>query len=465
MSNNHKALFSELALRPELHRVLPTLNYREMTPIQSLSLPHALSGQDVVAKAQTGSGKTLAFAISILNGLDSNSRDVSCLVLCPTRELAEQVAEQIRLVAKGIENTKVLLLCGGTPVPPQIASLVHGANIVVGTPGRVMDHILKRRLNLKKLQHFVLDEADRMLDMGFEDELKVIERELPKTKQTMLFSATFPPSVEAIVESVVNEPVRLEAESTQATSNIEQLFYRVSEEGRASALCGLLSEEQPQSAIVFCITKKETQQTAMMLSDKGFSVVALHGDLEQRDRTEMLTQFSAGSARILVATDVAARGLDIDDVPVVINYRLSEDLDTHTHRVGRTGRAGKSGLAISLVSDSEEIYAARIEEQLNKSIRKKGAESLRFHSNRVIPADFVMISISGGKKDKLRPGDILGALTQDANIPADDIGKIKITATVSFLAIKPRSVKRAMNLFREGRIKGRRFRARKLSLV
>lgn len=465
MTDKQAAQFSALPLRTELHTVLPTLNYLEMTPIQTLSLPHALAGRDIVAKAQTGSGKTLAFAISILNSLDSSSRKVSCLVLCPTRELAEQVAEQIRLVAKGIENTKVLVLCGGTPVPPQIASLVHGANIVVGTPGRVMDHILKKRLNLKQLRHFVLDEADRMLDMGFEDELKVIERELPKQKQTMLFSATFPPSVEAIVESVVSDPVRLETEATSSTNNIEQVFYRVSEETRSNALCGLLSEQQPQSAIVFCVTKKETQQTAMMLSDKGFSVVALHGDLEQRDRTEMLTQFSAGSARILVATDVAARGLDIDDVPMVINYRLSDDLDTHTHRVGRTGRAGKSGLAYSLVSDAEEIYAARIEEQLNQSIRKVGSESLRFHANRIVPAEFMSISISGGKKDKLRPGDLLGALTQDAKIPAEDIGKIKITATVSFLAIKSRSVKRAMNLFREGRIKGRRFRARKLSLV
>ena len=465
MTNNQTQQFDHLPLRAELHAVLPALNYLEMTPIQALSLPHALAGSDIVAKAQTGSGKTLAFAISILNSLDSTSRDVSCLVLCPTRELAEQVAEQIRLVAKTIINTKVLLLCGGTPVPPQIASLVHGANIVVGTPGRVMDHILKKRLNLNRLQHFVLDEADRMLDMGFEDELKVIHKELPKSKQTMLFSATFPPSVEAIVETVVKDPVRLETKVTSSMSNIEQIFYRVTEATRGHSLCGLLSEQQPQSCIVFCVTKKETQQTAIMLADKGFSVVALHGDLEQRERTEMLAQFSAGSARILVATDVAARGLDIDDVPVVINYRLSDDLDTHTHRVGRTGRAGKSGLAYSLVSSDEDIYAARIEEQLNQSIRKVGSESLRFHANRIIAAEFVTISISGGKKDKLRPGDLLGALTQDAKIPNDDIGKIKITATVSFLAIKPRSVKRAMNLFREGRIKGKRFRARKLSLV
>jgi len=356
-------------------------------------------------------------------------------------------------------------LCGGTPVPPQIASLQHGANIVVGTPGRVVDHILKKRLKLAKVKHFVLDEADRMLDMGFEDELKVIDRELPNAKQTLLFSATFPPSVESIVDSVVKLPVRVEAEAVDAVSNIEQVIYKVTESSRSNALCGLLTEQQPSSVLIFCVTKRETQQVATLLAEHGFPVVTLHGDLEQRDRTEMLMQFAAGSARILVATDVAARGLDIDDVPLVINYRLSEDLDTHTHRVGRTGRAGKAGLAYSLVSDDEDIYVARIEERLNKSLRKIGSESLRFHSNRIQPAEFVCISISGGKKDKLRPGDLLGALTQDANIPADDIGKIKITSTVSFMAIKPRSAKRAMNLFREGRIKGKRFRARKLKTL
>ena len=458
-------LFSELPLRTEIQSVLPVLKYTQMTPIQASTLPHALAGKDIVAKAQTGSGKTLAFSLAILNGLESASRNANCLVLCPTRELAEQVAEQIRLVAKGIKNTKVLLLCGGTPMPPQISSLQHGANIIVGTPGRVMDHVLKKRLHLAKVAHFVLDEADRMLDMGFEDELKIINKELPRNKQTLLFSATFPPSVETIVESVVNNAVRVEIEASETPSNIEQQIYKVAETNRSNALCGLLTEQQPSSAIVFCITKKETQQVASLLAEKGFPVVTLHGDLEQRDRTEMLMQFSAGSARILVATDVAARGLDIDDVPLVVNYRLSEDLDTHTHRVGRTGRAGKAGLACSLVSDAEEIYLARIEERLNTTLRKMGAESLRFHANRITAADYVCISISGGKKEKLRPGDLLGALTQDANIPADDIGKIKITSTVSFMAIKPRSVKRAMNLFREGRIKGKRFRARKLNTL
>ncbi|MBT0586986.1 ATP-dependent RNA helicase DbpA [Alteromonas oceanisediminis] len=465
MTNTTDFSFSSLPLRDDLREGLVSLGFDKATPVQMQSLPHSLTGRDIVAQAQTGSGKTLAFALTLLNNLDSSLTKPSALVLCPTRELAEQVAEQIRTVAKNIANTKVLLLCGGVPVPPQISSLAHGANVIVGTPGRVVDHIMKGRLILSSVHHFVLDEADRMLDMGFEDELKVINRALPRAKQTLLFSATFPPSVESIVASVVTDAERITVNKTESFSHIRQRVYRVDEAQRLPTLCAVLTDQQPSSAIVFCITKKETQQVASELNAAGFSVVALHGDLEQRERTEMLAQFTAGSALTLVATDVAARGLDIEDVPLVINYRLSDDADTHIHRIGRTGRAGKKGMAISLMSDDEEIRAARIEEQLQIVLEKSGGQALRFHANRIVQPDMACISVAGGKKDKLRPGDLLGALTQDAKIPVEDIGKIKITSTHSYLAIKARSVKRALGLFRDGKIKGKRFRARKLNAL
>ena len=452
-------------LRRETQQYLQAVGFATLTPIQSMSIPAILSGQDVVAQAETGSGKTLAFALPLLQNMDPTARKPVALVMCPTRELAEQVAEQIRNAAQFIANTKVLTLCGGVPVPPQIASLAHGANIVVGTPGRVMDHLFKNRLLLDEITHYVLDEADRMLDMGFEDELNAIAERLPKSTQTLLFSATFPETVDAMIARVTNSPQRVSVDSTASVQHIEQLLFKVEDSGRIQALKAVLTEYQPTSAIVFCTTKRDTQSVALALADSGFAVAALHGDLEQRERSEMLALFDSGSASMLVATDVAARGLDIDDVPLVVNVNVSEDPETHVHRIGRTGRAGKSGLAVTLMSAKEEIFIARIEELLNKKLAVKGAQSLRFHANRISTPAFTLVSLSAGKKDKIRPGDLLGALTQDAGLVKDDIGKIKITATVSYVAIKTRSVKRTLAFFKEGKVKGKRIRARKLSTV
>lgn len=452
-------------LRAESQQFLKAVGFNALTPIQAASIPAVLKGDDVVAQAETGSGKTLAFALPLLQTLEPSARQPIGLVMCPTRELAEQVAEQIRNAAQFIPNTKVLTLCGGVPVPPQIASLAHGANIVVGTPGRVMDHLFKNRLSLSRVTHYVLDEADRMLDMGFEDELNAIAERLPNTAQTLLFSATFPESVDAMVTRVTNNPQRVSVDSTASVQHIEQLLYKVEDSNRLQALKAVLTEYQPSSAIVFCTTKRDTQSVALALADSGFAVAALHGDLEQRERTEMLALFDSGCARILVATDVAARGLDIDDVPLVVNVNVSEDPETHVHRIGRTGRAGKSGLAVTLMSAKEEIFIARIEELLDKKLPAKGGQSLRFHANRIELPPLTLLSLSAGKKDKIRPGDLLGALTQDAGLVKDDIGKIKITATVSYIAIKTRSVKRTLNFFKEGKVKGKRIRARKLSTV
>ncbi|WP_100643664.1 ATP-dependent RNA helicase DbpA [Alteromonas facilis] len=454
-----------LGLIEPLHTFMQNSGYHTLTPIQALAVPPAVSGRDVIAKAKTGSGKTLAFTLPILNTLNPQARLPQALILCPTRELAEQVAEQMRAAAQYIANVKVLTLCGGVPVPPQIASLKHGANIIVGTPGRVMDHLMKRRLILDEVNHFVLDEADRMLDMGFEDELNAIGKALPVSHQSLLFSATFPDSVNQLMASMTQDALRVEAPDNSVQSNITQLVYRVEEHTRLQTLQAVLTDEQPTTAIVFCGTKKDTQAVTDELNASGFSAVGLHGDLEQRDRTAMLAMFASGSARVLVATDVAARGLDIEAVELVINFKVSEDADTHIHRIGRTGRAGLSGKAISLASSAEDIFVARIEEHMDCSLPRKGGQSLRFHANRIIAPEYTTIQLSAGKKDKLRPGDILGSLTKDASILNDDIGKIKVTATVSFVAVKLRSVKRAMAFFRDGKVKGKRVRARKLTPI
>jgi ATP-independent RNA helicase DbpA len=457
--------FQSLPLREELLSAMRVIGFSTMTSVQQRAIPIALSGKDVIAKASTGSGKTLAFGLPILQQLDATQRAPSSIVLCPTRELAEQVAEQLRDAAKHLANTKILTLCGGVPMPPQIASLSHGANIIVGTPGRILDHLSKRRLDLSRVTHLVLDEADRMLDMGFEDALAAVLQSVPDSAQCLLFSATFPPEVESIVNGLAPTAERVDVTEAEVLPDIQQLIYRVDNKLRVETLKAVITEYQPPRCIVFCATKDETQRVTDELQASGFSAVCLHGDLEQRERTEMLAMFSADCAIVLIATDVAARGLDIEDVPLVVNFRVSEDVSTHVHRIGRTGRAGKAGLAVSLMAAQDEIFVARIEEHFNQSIPSKGAQSLRFHANRIVPPAFNMVIIKGGKKEKLRPGDILGALTQDAQVPNEDIGKIKITATTSYVAIKQRSIKRTLAFFRDGKIKGKRLRARKIAIV
>lgn len=455
--------FSELALKPELISNLESLGFAHMTEIQSQSLPKILQGKDVVGKAKTGSGKTVAFALGLLNRLDVGRYRIQALVMCPTRELAEQVAEEIRRVGRTIDNMKVLTLCGGSPMGPQIGSLSHGAHIIVGTPGRIMDHLFKKRLNLKEVNTLVLDEADRMLDMGFEDEMEAVIKNLPVDRQTLLFSATYPEQIKQISAKVQRNPIEITVESTHDTTKIKQLFFEIDDVHRTNAVAALLTEYQPDSAIIFCNMKIGCQSLLEELQVMGFSVDALHGDLEQRERNQVMVRFSNKSLSILIATDVASRGLDVKEVGAVINYNITPDPEVHIHRIGRTGRADAEGLALTLCSPNEIKRANAIEEYQNDKIVWKAIQSMRFHANRIKQPEYQTICIDGGKKAKLRPGDILGALTKDAEVPGEDVGKIKITATHSYVAVKSRSVKRSLKQFNEGNMKGRKFRARKLS--
>lgn len=455
--------FSSLSLNDNLLDALNSQGFEKLTEIQRKALPDILAGKDVLGQAKTGSGKTLTFSLGMLQTIDMSSFGVQGLVLCPTRELAEQVADEVRKLGKRMPNLKVLTLYGGTAIGPQIQSLKYGAHVIVGTPGRIMDLILKNHLNLWHVKTLVLDEADRMLDMGFEEEMTTVIQEVPKERQTLLFSATYPDTIKRISQTIQKDPIEIKVETTHDHHKIQQLFFEVEPSHKPKATAALLSEYQPESCMIFCNTKIACHELTEYLQEQGFSAIALHGDLEQKERNQVIARFSNQSDLILVATDVASRGLDINNVTLVINYQVTTEAEVHIHRIGRTGRADKEGIALTLAAPEEVHFVRAVEEAQGAKAKWKGIQAMRFHANRILQPKFQTVAIDGGKKSKLRPGDILGALTQDADIPGDDIGKIKITATHSYVAIKVRSVKRTLGYFREGKIKGRRFKARKLT--
>ncbi|MEH0688138.1 ATP-dependent RNA helicase DbpA [Vibrio cholerae] len=451
--------FDQLNLKTELKQTLDSMGYIEMTAIQQQALPLILDGQDVIGQGKTGSGKTATFSLGVLNNLNVGRFRVQSLVLCPTRELADQVATEIRTLARGIHNIKVLTLCGGMPMGPQIGSLEHGAHILVGTPGRLLDHLSKGRINLDELNTLVLDEADRMLDMGFEEAIDAILAEAPTDRQTLLFSATFPTNIDSLAHKVMREPKIVKVASTHQSSTITQQFFQLeSTEQRDDALEALLLTHKPESSVVFCNTKREVQNVTDELSQRGFSVVELHGDMEQREREQALTRFANKSISILVATDVAARGLDVDNLDAVVNFELSRDPEVHVHRIGRTGRAGAKGMALSFFSEKEQYRVARIEEYMDieitpQSVPEKPMERPYYPAMQTI-------QILGGKKQKVRAGDILGALTKQAGIDGSKIGKINILPMVSYVAVTHDAVKTALKQLQTGKMKGRTFKAR-----
>ncbi|MBO3277843.1 ATP-dependent RNA helicase DbpA [Pseudomonas schmalbachii] len=451
--------FSSLALSSDLLANLDALGYREMTPIQAASLPAILKGQDLIAQAKTGSGKTAAFGIGLLSPLNPRYFGCQALVLCPTRELADQVAKEIRRLARATENIKVLTLCGGVPFGPQIGSLENGAHIVVGTPGRIQEHLRKGTLKLDGLNTLVLDEADRMLDMGFYDSIADIIGQLPSRRQTLLFSATYPEGIEQLAAKFLRNPLRVEVEALHDDSQIEQHFYEIDPRQRMDAVVRLLQHFRPQSSVAFCHTRQQCQELAAHLEAQKISALALHGDLEQRERDQVLAMFANRSCSVLVATDVAARGLDIAALEAVINVELSRDPEVHIHRIGRSGRAGEKGLALSLVAPAEASRAQAIEELQKTPLNWERIDFLRANTAPLLPP-MTTLSIAGGRKDKLRPGDILGALTGEAGLPGSAIGKIAIFDFQAYVAVQRDLAKPALKHFLEGKIKGRSFKAR-----
>lgn len=430
-----------------------------MTPIQAQSLPVILEGKDIIAQAKTGSGKTAAFGLGLLQNLDVKRFRIQAMVLCPTRELADQVAIEIRKLARGIHNIKVLTLCGGTPMGPQIGSLEHGAHIIVGTPGRILDHLDKGRINLDEMNTFVLDEADKMLEMGFQDSIDAIIEAAPVERQSLLFSATFPEQINWIAGKLLRNPVNVKVESEQSDSTIEQQFFLVQDkEQRKEALHLLLMQHKPESCVVFCNTKQATFDVTDYLAARGFSVAVLNGDLEQKERDQTLIRFANKSISILVATDVAARGLDIDKLDAVINYELAHDADTHVHRIGRTGRAGEQGLACSLYVNRDSSKLVDIEDYQKITISESNLPDAEVLNAEVYGPQMATLRIDGGKKQKVRPGDILGALTGKDGIPGSDVGKINVTDYCAYVAVKKVSAGFALKKLENGKLKGRNFR-------
>jgi len=453
--------FSHLHLKAPLLKNLVSLGYTEMTPIQAHSLPLILAGKDLIARAKTGSGKTAAFGIGLLTQLNPSSFSVQALVLCPTRELADQVGKELRRLARFTDNIKILTICGGVPFGPQLGSLEHGAHVVVGTPGRLLDHLRRGTLVLSGLQTLVLDEADRMLDMGFQEEISALIAAAPRKRQTLLFSATYPESITAMSAAIQHEPVEVSVDEAHDAGSIEQLFYEVEREQRIDAVARILGHYCPESTLVFCNTKLECQDLASALVSRGFAALAIHGDLEQRDRDQVLVRFANRSASVLVATDVAARGLDIKELPAVINYELSRNPEIHTHRIGRTGRAGEQGLAISLVTSRESRQIAAIEESLGSTISRQDLASLAQPTGRPTAPAMVTLCIDGGRKNKLRPGDVLGALTGEGGIAGSEVGRIDIFEFHTYVAIMRQSVAQALVCLGVNRIKGRFFKVRR----
>ncbi len=455
--------FSILDLDAALLANLESMGYQVMTPVQAQSLPAVLQGKDLIAQAETGSGKTAAFGIGLLTRLNARDYNVQALVLCPTRELADQVSKEIRRLATFIPNIKLLTLCGGVPYGPQAGSLEHSPHVIVGTPGRVLKHLRKGSLKLDQVKTLVLDEADRMLDMGFYDDIAEIVAATPSSRQTLLFSATYPEAIEAISASMQKNPSRVSVAATHTQNMITQVFYEVHGQGeRLATLVALLGHYNPASCVIFCNTKQQCQDIADALQAKGFSVLALHGDLEQRERDQVLVRFSNKSCSLLVATDVAARGLDIKDLEAVINLELSPDPEVHIHRIGRTGRAGKAGLALSLFNPAESYRVTAIEDYQKSPVSLSAIGSLQAHAKHDLKPPMVTLCIDEGRKGKMRPGDILGALTNESGIAGDQVGKIDIFDHHAYVAIKRSMADKALHQLTTGKIKGRYFKAWKL---
>ena len=458
------APFSSLPFSKKLLNNLDSLGYKSMTPVQSASLPAILDEKDLIVQAKTGSGKTAAFGLGLLQKINPKFFGLQSLVLCPTRELADQVAKEIRQIARCIPNIKLVVLCGGKPLGPQADSLEHGAHIAVGTPGRIKDHLSRATLDLSSVETMVLDEADRMLDMGFYDEIMNIVNQTPNNRQTLLFSATYPNTIKKMCRSIQRDPVVIKVDETHAENTIEEAFYLTNNYQRKETLLNLLAHHQLKSTVIFCHTKVQCHEIAEFLKDNKVQALALNGDLDQRDRDQVLVRFSNNSCPVLVATDVAARGLDIKSLQAVINYELPHDPEIYTHRIGRTGRAGETGLALSLYTDSEIDRIISLEDYLGKPCNNEASDSLSKAADFSLQSNVSTLQVDAGKKNKIRPGDLLGALTKDAGLAGSQIGKINIFDQLSYIAIEQDALPKALNYFRQGKgkIKGRHVKAREI---
>ncbi len=457
--------FLNFDLKPALLTVIQELGFQTPTPIQLQGLPLLLAGQDVIGQSKTGSGKTATFVLPILNTVNLQLKRPQALILCPTRELANQVTRDVRKLGRRLEGLQVLTLSGGSPSREQSQALLRGVHIVVGTPGRVLDLLQKERFEASALKTLVLDEADKMLDMGFEEQIHDVVSGLPLARQTVFFSATFSSSIKSLSAKYQKNPQHVEiSQEPEQKSAIEQLVYEVPDSSaKNGSFFRILQQHPATSVLVFCNMKVTANDLYSSLHEKGVSCSVLHGELIQRDRDRVMAQFRNGSHRILIATDVAARGLDIAGLDLVINFDLPSQSDVYLHRVGRTGRADKTGVAVSLALRSE---AAKILEIEAATGQKMERPALGFANQYGLNEDLRQspmktLMISAGRKDKIRPGDILGALTNPAiGLKAADVGQIEIQDRISYVAISATRATAALAGLRGGGIKGQKISVR-----
>jgi ATP-independent RNA helicase DbpA len=457
--------FTALPLGAPVLDNLQRLGYTQMTPIQAASLPVSLAGHDLIAQARTGSGKTVAFGLPLLARLDPRRFEVQALVLCPTRELADQVAQELRRLARAEDNVKLITLCGGVPLRPQRESLAHGAHVVVGTPGRVLDHLGRGDLALGALATLVLDEADRMLDMGFAEDIAAIVQQCPTApqRQTLLFSATYPDNVAALAARYLKAPKEVRLAERAVSAAVDERFYEVAESDRLHAVGQLLAHFRPERTLAFCNTRQQCRDLVAVLQAQGIVALELHGELDQRERDQVLVRFMHRSCSVLVATDVAARGLDIAQLDAVINVDMTPDVQVHTHRIGRTGRAGASGQVFNLASLDEMGRVGRIEaEQGREAAWHPLAELVPPAGAAPLRPPMVTLQIAGGRKEKIRAGDVLGALTKDLGLDGAAVGKIDVNDFSTYVAVRADVADAALRGLNAGRIKGRSVKVRRL---
>lgn len=443
--------FKKLSLPFEVLSNLTNLGYKTPTPIQEKSIPLIIEGRDIIAKAKTGSGKTLAFALPLILKLKENKHSPQALIITPTRELSEQIAGECRRLAQYKKDIKITTLYGGTSLTKQVDSLDKGTDIIIGTPGRLLDHFSRQTIHLNSIKTLILDEADRMLDMGFADDILKLISNLPKERQSLLFSATYPANINKLTNVILKNPIEIKIDDEEKV-DIEEHIYSV--EDKDKGLIKTIQHFQPSLVIVFCNTKVKTVDVSSMLYKKGFDVATLNGDLEQYEREEMLVQFANGSLPILVATDLASRGLDIKNVDIVINYDIPMKSEDYTHRIGRTGRANKSGLAISLCDS----YGLQKISDIKPELKSKNISDLHNNKNFYLQGSVGTLCIDGGKKRKIRAGDILGTLCKDIGLDNKYIGKINVYATKTYVAIDKSVIKKAFNGLKNGKIKGKKLR-------
>lgn len=455
--------FSQLPLSDGLLRQIKELGYLQMTGIQAACIPILLEGRDLIGQSQTGSGKTAAFVIPILEKIRISEVQPQALILCPTRELCDQVLREVRKLAKSLGGLVSVSLVGGQPLSPQVQALNRGVHLLVGTPGRTLELLRAEQVQVSKLRILVLDEADRMLDEGFSEELNAILSFLPKERQTIFFSATFPESIEVLSRSHQKNAEKIVI-SDQAKNPllIRQFVYEAENADKVDVLMKVLHEHASACTLIFCRTKATVDEIGSILNQYKVSADVLHGDLSQAERDRAVFLFRNGSLKILVATDVAARGLDIDLLELVINFDLPSTPEVYVHRIGRTGRAGREGTAVTLATHYENSKVQEIEDLTGvKMIRQKLSEAKQTHFGPEFQiTKSCTIQISGGKLDKLRPGDILGALTSEPNsLQAADIGKIEIQARSSYVAVSSVLAKKTQEKLQTTKIKGNKFKA------